>query len=86
MRRIHPRSAAALFLIIYYLLGLFTSFIFQINLFGYKVYIGIGIIIGLIVHKIFEKKYYDEKIEEEEEEKEFFKKALENRKKLENEE
>ena len=86
MRRIHPRSAAAIFGLSYYFIGLLIYLIFRKNLFEYKTYIFLAAIGGLIVHKIFEKKYYDEKIEEEEEEKEFFKKAIENRKKLENEE
>ena len=85
MRRIHPRSAGAIFGLSYYLIGFLIYLIFHKNLFEYKIYIILGATIGLIVHIIFEKKYYDEKIEEEEEEKEFFKKAIENRKKLEEE-
>ncbi len=85
MKRIHPRLAAAIFIYIYCLIGIFIDLIFHKNLFGNIIYILGGVTIGLIIHIIFEKKYYGDIIEEKKEEAEFFKKAIENRKKLEEE-
>ena len=61
MRRIHPRTAAATFLVIYYCIGLLISIFSKKNLFENMVFIGIGVTIGVIIHKIFEKDYYDDK-------------------------
>ncbi len=61
MRKIHPRTAAALFLVIYYFIGLLILFFFKINVFEYPLYFVPGIVIGVIIHKIFEKDYYDNK-------------------------
>jgi hypothetical protein len=61
MRKIHPRTAAAIFVIIYYFIGLLIYLIFKINLFKYIIYIVIAAIGALIIHIIFEKDYYDNK-------------------------
>ena len=61
MRKIHPRTAAAIFGLSYYFIGLLISIFTKINIFEYKLYIGTGLVIGLIIHKIFEKDYYDNK-------------------------
>lgn len=57
MKKIHPRTAAATFIVIYYFIGILISIFTKINLF--EIYIIIGVIIGVIIHKIFEKDYYD---------------------------
>ncbi len=85
MRRIHPRSAGAIFGLSYYLIGFLIYLIFHKNLFEYKIYIILGATIGLIVHILFEKKYYDEPFEEKRRESDFFNKAIQNRKKMEEE-
>ncbi len=85
MRRIHPRLAGAIFIIIYILFGLFISFIIKKDLFESKVYIIIGFIGITIINFLFVDKYYDKILEEKKEEEEFLKKANENRKKLEEE-
>lgn len=61
MRKIHPRTAAAIFGLSYYLIGMLISIFTKINIFEYKLYIGTGLVIGLIIHKIFAKDYYDNK-------------------------
>ena len=85
MKRIHPRLAGAIFAYIYFFIGFLIDLIFHKNLFGNIIYILGGATIGLIIHIIFGKKYYGDIIEEKKEEAEFFKKAIENRKKLEEE-
>ena len=59
MKKIHPRTAAATFIVIYYFIGILISIFTKINLFERVIYIIIGVIIGVIIHKIFEKDYYD---------------------------
>ena len=61
MRKIHPRTAAGIFLVIYSFIGILIYLIFKINLFEYKLYILIAVVVGLIIHIIFEKDYYDNK-------------------------
>ena len=61
MRKIHPRTAAGLFVIIYYFIGILIYLIFKINLFEYKLYIVIAVVVALIIHTIFAKYYYDNK-------------------------
>ena len=61
MRKIHPRTAGATFGLIYYLIGAIISLIFHLNLFKYKIYIGIGVAGALIIATIFGKEYYKTK-------------------------
>ncbi len=61
MRKIHPGTAAAIFITIYYFIGILIYLIFKINLFKYKIYIVIAAVGALIIHIIFEKDYYDNK-------------------------
>lgn len=61
MRKIHPGTAAAIFVTIYYFIGLLIYFIFKINLFEHIIYIVIAVVVALIIHTIFAKDYYDNK-------------------------
>ena len=85
MRRIHPRLAGAIFIFLYNLIGGLVYFILHFNLYKYKIYYVIGLIGGLIIVSIIGHKYYGEILKETTEEENFLNKAIENRKKLEEE-
>ena len=61
MRKIHPRTAAGIFLVIYYFIGILIYLIFKKNLFNYKIYAVIAVAGAVIIHIIFAKDYYDNK-------------------------
>ena len=61
MRKIHPRNAAAIFTLSYCFIGLLIYIFLKLNIFGNKIYIGIGVISVFLIHTIFEKDYYDNK-------------------------
>ena len=58
MRKIHPRTASAVFIILYGLIGLLIFLLFKINLFENKSFIVTGVIIVLIISIIFGNRYY----------------------------
>lgn len=86
MRRIHPNLAGAVFILVYYSIGLLISLLIKVKLYESKIFIGIGFIGIFIINRLFINRYYDAIADEKREEKEFFKKAIENRKKMENKE
>lgn len=61
MRKIHPRTAAGIFLVIYYFIGILIYLIFKKNLFNYKIYAVIAVAGAVIIHIIVAKDYYDNK-------------------------
>ena len=58
MRKIHPRTAGAIFTLLYCFIGFTIYGIFKINLLENKIFIITGIIIVLIISIIFGNKYY----------------------------
>ena len=58
MRKIHPRTAGAIFTLIYCFIGLIFHLFFKINILENKIFIIIGVIIVLIISIIFGNKYY----------------------------
>ncbi len=83
--KIHPRLAGAIFIFLYNLIGGLVYFIFHFNLYKYKIYYVIGLIVGLIIVSLIGHNYYGRILNEATEEEEFLNKAIENRKKLEEE-
>ena len=83
--RIHPRLAGAIFIFLYNLIGGLVYFIFHFNLYKSKIFICVGIVIVYIISSIFGNKYYGSLLKEHKEESDFFNKAIENRKKMEEE-
>ncbi len=86
MRRIHPNLAGAVFILVYYSIGLLISLLIKVKLYESKIFIAVGFIGITVINFLFVDKYYDKIVEEKKEEEEFFNKAIENRKKLENKE
>ena len=78
MKKKHPRLAAAIFFVFYFLIGLLISGIFKVKLYESKIFICVGAGIVLIISIILGNQYYDAILEEKKQEEEFFNKINKN--------